>query len=810
MLATETTNLNQVTKKRTIKKVAVLGSGIMGTGIACHFANIGVEVLMLDIVPFDIKEEDKNNPAARNKIGNDSLKAATKARLNPLYRKSFAERITIGNFDDNFEQIKDADLIIEAVIERLDIKQQIFEKVDRFRKKDSIVASNTSGIPIHMMIDGRSDEFKQNFLGMHFFNPVRYLRLLEIIPTPHTDPEVTKFLMEYGDLHLGKETVECKDTPAFIANRVGIYALVRILELVQELDLTIEETDKLTGPVTGKPKTGTFRLNDMIGMDTTVKVKKGIAENCPDDEAKGSFAADGIIEAMVEKGWYGDKSKQGFYKKTNEKDEKGKTVILSLDLNTMEYRPNQRPKLASLDAVKTVDDLPRRLKMLYDFDDKGGELVRKSAQGLFAYISNRIPEIADNLYQIDDALRAGFAWDLGPFQSSEIIGVRKLYDDCVAADIKVADWVKEMLDAGHETFYKNEKGARWFYHIPSKSYKVVPGTEQKIFLDVIRETSVVWKNSGGSLHDLGDGVLGLEFHTKMNSIGGEVLEAVNKSIEIAETQGWKGMVIGNNGPNFSAGANLAMMLMLAVDQEWDELNFAIKAFQQTVARIRFSDIPVVVAPHALTLGGGCEMTMHGDQVVAAAETYIGLVEVGVGLVPAGGGTKEMTLRLSDSFEAGDVQLNSLQNRLLTIAQAKVATSAYEAYGLGILKPENVVSVNLDRRLKDAKTEVIRLYEEGYAQPAERTNIKVLGRTGLGMVNSGIYALYAAGWATEHDMKVAKKVAWIMCGGDLSGTQKVSESYLLDLEREAFLSLLGEQKTLQRMEHTLKTGKPLRN
>lgn len=810
MIATETTNLNQVGKKRTIQKVAVLGSGIMGTGIACHFANIGVEVLMLDIVPFDLKDEDKNNPAAKNKIGNDSLKAAKKARLNPLYRKSFADRITIGNFDDNFEEIKDADLIIEAVIERLDIKKQIFEKVDNFRKKDSIVASNTSGIPIHMMVDGRSESFKKNFAGMHFFNPVRYLRLLEIIPTPHTDPEVSNFLMEYGDLHLGKETVLCKDTPAFIANRVGIYALVRMLELVKELDLTVEETDKLTGPVTGKPKTGTFRLNDLIGMDTTVKVKKGIAENCPDDEANSSFATDGIIEAMVEKGWYGDKSKQGFYKKTKEKDEKGKSIILALDLNTMDYRPKQRPKLASLDAVKTVDDLPRRLKMLYDFDDKGGQLVRQSSQGLFAYISNRIPEIADDLYQIDDALRAGFAWDLGPFQSSEIIGVRKLYDDCVAAGISVAGWVKEMLDAGHETFYKNEGGNRLFYHIPSKSYKTVPGTEKKIFLDVIRETSAVWKNSGTTLHDLGDGVLGLEFQTKMNSIGGEVLEGINKSIEIAETQGWKGLVIGNNGTNFSVGANVAMMLMLAVDQEWDELNFAIRHFQQTVARIRFSSIPVVVAPHAMTLGGGCEMTMHADQVVAAAETYIGLVEVGVGLVPGGGGTKEMALRLSDGFASGDVQLNDLQSRLLTIAQAKVATSAYEAYGLGILKPENIVSVNLDRRLKDAKTEVIRLYEEGYAQPAERTDIRVLGRTGLGMVNSGVYAMYAAGWASEHDMKVAKKVAWILCGGDLSGTQKVSESYLLDLEREAFLSLLGEQKTLQRMEHTLKTGKPLRN
>lgn len=810
MLVIEPKNLNKVMKKRTIKKVAVLGSGIMGTGIACHFANIGAEVLMLDIVPFDLKEEEKSNPAARNRIANDSLKAATKARLNPLYRKAFAHRITTGNFDDNFEEIKDADLIIEAVIERLDIKQQIFEKVERYRKADSIVASNTSGIPIHMMNEGRSEAFQKSFVGIHFFNPVRYLRLLEIIPTPHTDPEITNFLMEYGDLFLGKKTVLCKDTPAFIANRVGIFALVKMLELVDELGLTVEETDKLTGPVTGKPKTGTFRLCDMIGIDTTVKVKKGIADNCPDDEHVSLFAEDGILERMVEKGWFGDKSKQGFYKKTSEKDEKGKKIILSLDLNSLEYRPKERVKLASLDATKTIEDLPKRLNALYAFDDKGGELVRKSSQALFSYISNRIPEIADDLYQIDDALRAGFAWDLGPFESSDIFGVRKLYDDATAAGLPVAGWIKEMLDAGHESFYKNENGKRLYYDIPSKSYKTVGGTEGKIFLDVLRETNQVWKNSGTTLFDLGDGVLGLEFHTKMNSIGGEVLEGVNKAIEIAENEGWKGLVIGNNGPNFSAGANLAMMLMLAVDQEWDELNFAIRAFQQTVARIRFSAIPVVVAPHAMTLGGGCEMTMHADQVVASAETYIGLVEVGVGLVPAGGGTKEMALRLSDSFEAGDVQLNALQSRLLTIAQAKVATSAYEAFDLGILREGNVVSVNLDRRLKDAKLEVLRLHEEGYSHPVERTDIKVLGRTGLGTAYSGIYALKAAGWASEHDMKVAKKVAFILCGGDLTGTQRVSESYLLDLEREAFLSLLGEHKTLQRMEHTLKTGKPLRN
>lgn len=795
---------------RSIKKVAVLGSGIMGSGIACHFANIGVPVLLLDIVPFDLKEEEKNNPAARNRIVNDALQKAVKAKLNPLYHKDYVSRVTTGNFDDDFEKIKDCDLIIEAVIERLDIKQQIFEKVERYRKPGSIIASNTSGIPIHMMNAGRSDDFNKHFIGLHFFNPPRYLRLLEIIPTPLSDPEIVDYMMLYGDLYLGKRTVLCKDTPAFIANRVGVFALLKVLELVKELGLNIEETDKLTGPATGKPNTGTFRLCDLIGIDTTLKVKQGLAQNLPSDEANAMFKASGILEAVVDKGWYGDKSGQGFYKKTDKKDDKGRPVILSLDLNTLEYVDKANVKLASLEASKQIDDLSQRLKMFYDFKDKGGELLRKSAQALFAYVSNRIPEIADDLYKIDDALKAGFAWEIGPFEQSDILGVKRLYEDSVAAGLKVAPWVKEMLDAGHTSFYKVEKGKRLYYDVPSKAYKVIPGTEELIILDYLRETNVVWKNSGVTLLDIGDGVLNLEFHTKMNSIGGEILEGINKSIEIAEQQGWKGLVIGNNGPNFSAGANLAMMLMLAVEQEYDELDFAIRLFQNTTSRIRYSAIPVVVAPHALTLGGGCEITMHADQVVAAAETYIGLVEVGVGLIPAGGGTKEFTIRFSDSLENGDAELNNLQNRLLTIAQAKVATSAIEAKDLGILRPDAVVSLNLDRRLKDAKTEVLRLHAEGYVQKAPREDIKVLGRTGLGLAYSGVYGMYAGNWITEHDMKVAKKVAYVMCGGDLSGSPRVSERYLLDLEREAFLSLLGERKTLERMQHTLKTGKPLRN
>lgn len=796
--------------KRTIKKVAVLGSGIMGSGIACHFANIGAQVLLLDIVPFDLTDEEKGNRAARNRIVDGALKKAIKAKLNPLYNKRFADRITTGNFDDDFERIKDCDLIVEAVIERLDIKQQIFEKVEQFRKAGSIVASNTSGIPIRMMNEGRSEDFNRHFLGLHFFNPPRYLRLLEIIPTKYTDPEITDFMMHYGDLVLGKRTVLCKDTPAFIANRVGIFALLKILDLVKELGLTVEETDKLTGPATGKPKTGTFRLADLIGIDTTLKVKEGLANNLPNDEANALFKASSVLEAIVEKGWYGDKTGQGYYKKTKEKDEKGRKIILSLDLNTMEYRPNQRPSLGSLAAARQIDDLGERLKALYAFDDKGGELVRKSSQALFAYVSNRIPEIADDLYKIDDAIKAGFAWEIGPFEQSDILGVQKLYDDTVAAGLEVAPWIKEMLDAGHTSFYKVENGKRLYYDIPSKGYKVIPGTESLIFLDYLRDTNVIWKNSGATLFDLGDGVMNLEFNTKMNTIGGEILEGINKAIDKAESNGWKGLVVANNGPNFSVGANVAMMLMLAIEQEWDELDFAVRAFQNTLGRLRHSAIPTVVAPHGMTLGGGCEMTMHADQVVAAAETYIGLVEVGVGLVPAGGGTKEMTIRFSDALESGDVELNALQNRLLTIAQAKVATSAREAQHMGILNNRNVISVNLDRRIKDAKTEVLRLAEEGYNPPNPREDIKVIGRTGLGLAYSGIYAMYAAGWATEHDMKVAKKVAWIMCGGDISGFARVSEQYLLDLEREAFLSLLGERKTLERMEHTLKTGKPLRN
>lgn len=799
--------------RRTIKKVAVLGSGIMGSRIACHFANIGVPVVLLDIAPRELTPAEAlkgltlESAVVRNRIVNDALQAAIKGKPAPLYHSDFASRIRTGNFEEHFSWIKDADLIIEAVIEIPEIKKKIFDQVEAHRKPGSIVASNTSGIPIHTMTVGRSEDFCKNFLGLHFFNPPRYLRLLEIIPTPLTDPELVQFMLHYGDLYLGKETVLCKDTPAFIANRVGLFALMKVLELVKELDLTVEETDRLTGPASGKPGTGTFRLADLIGIDTALKVKKGLFDNLPLDEARAMFGADSVLEAVVAKGWYGDKTGSGFYKKI--KNAEGESEILSLDLHTMEYRPKAKVKIPSLDQAKTIDELPARLRMFYAANDKGGELMRKSNLALFAYVSKRIPEIADHLYRIDAALCAGFGWDIGPFEIWDILGARRCYDDAIAAGIEISPWVKEMLDAGHESFYKVENGKRLFYDVVSKAHQVIPGTESLIVLDNLRKTQVIWKNSGASLFDLGDGVLNLEFHTKMNAIGGEVLEGVNKALDLAE-KSYRGLVIGNNAPNFSAGANLAMILMMGVEQEFDEIDFAVRAFQNTNMRLRYSSVPVVVAPHGLTLGGGCEMTLHADHVVAAAETYIGLVEVGVGLIPGGGGTKEMVLRLSDSYQEGDVELNSLRNAFLTLGQAKVATSGEEARAFGFLKQGDTVSVNIQRQLKDAKTEVIRLAEEGYVAPAPRTNIRVLGRTGLALAYTGAHSMFAAGYITEHDRLIARKLAYILCGGDLTGTQFVSEQYLLDLEREAFLSLMGERKTLERIEHTLKTGKPLRN
>lgn len=794
---------------RRIKKVAVLGSGVMGSGIACHFANIGLEVLMLDIVPFDLKEEEKGNKVARNRIVNGALKATLKAKPAPLFDKAFASRITTGNFDDDFEKIDDCDWIIEVVVERLDIKKQIFEKVDQYRKAGSLVTSNTSGIPIHMMLDGRSDDFQKNFCGTHFFNPPRYLRLFEVIPTAKTDQSVIDFFMHYGDVYLGKKTVLAKDTPAFIGNRVGVYAMAKIFNLTTELGLTIEEVDRLTGPAIGRPKTGTFRLGDLVGHDTSAKVIMGIKENCKDDEQAENFKIPKHLQFLLDNKFFGDKSGQGFYKKTKERDEKGKRVILSLDLETLEYRPSQRPSIPSLKTAKQIDHLPKRVVALFDADDKGGEFTRRTLAGLFSYVSNRIPEIADDLYSIDDAMKAGYAWEMGPFEYWDAIGIQKGIEAAEKEGHPVADWVKEMVAAGNESFYKREDGTLKYYHIGSKSYKTVAGTEEFIILDNLRDKAPVFKNSEVILHDIGDGVLNLEFISMHNTIGEGVVRGLNEALDIAEQGDWKGMVIGNNDTNFSVGANLMIIAQLAYQQEFDELSMAVSALQQTSMRLRYSAIPVVAATQGYVFGGGIELSMHCDAVAASAESYIGLVEAGVGILPGGGGTKEFAVRASDAFFQGDVMIPTIIEKFRTIATAAVATSAHEAFNLGYLTAgRDFVVLNKDRAIAEAKKKVLEL-ADNYTQPVKK-EVTVLGRTGLA-------ALYVAGnelklgkYASEHDIKIAKKIAYVLCGGDLTGMQKVSEQYLLDIEREAFLSLCGEQKTLERIQHMLQYNKPLRN
>lgn len=801
---------------RTISKVAVLGSGVMGSRIACHFANIGVEVLLLDIPPRELDKAEAakgltlESPIVRNRIVNTALQNAVKGKPAPLYAQGAAKLISTGNFEDDFEKISDCDLILEAVVERLDIKQLIFEKVEKYRKAGSIVTSNTSGIPIHMIAKGRSEDFRKHFLGTHFFNPPRYLRLLEIIPGPDTDPELVDFLMHYGDLFLGKQTVLAKDTPAFIANRVGIYAMAKIYQLTEELDLTIEAVDLLTGPSSGRPKTGTFRLGDLVGMDTTAKVVEGIKANCPDDEQRDLFVIPGFLAKMLENGWIGDKTGQGFYKKTT--DEAGNRQILSLDLKTLEYREKQRVEIPSLGAVRNVDNLTKRVRHLFKAQDVGGEFTRRAHLGIFAYVSNRVPEIADALYQIDDAMRAGFGWDKGPFEFWDIIGLENTVELFAAEGLTIADWAKEMRAAGHDSFYKVENGVRKYYDLRTKSYQAIPGTEELVMLDNVRESQTLWSNNESALIDLGDGVLNLEFRSKMNTIGEGVLKGINHALDFVEKNGYAGLVLGNEASSFSVGANLAIMAMLAYEQEWDELNLAVKFFQNTAMRLRLAPFPVVSAPQGMALGGGCEYSMHADRIVASAETYIGLVEVGVGLIPAGGGTKEFTLRAADTYtQPGTVGVSVLQEYLMNIATAKVSTSAAEARAMNILRPQDRIVMNLNRRLKEAKEMVLELVEEGYTAPTPRTDIQVLGKNALSTLYAGIAGMQYGHYASEHDAKIARKIAYVMTGGDLSGDKNlVSEQYLLDLEREAFLSLLGEKKTLERIQHTLKTGKPMRN
>ena len=796
-------------KKRKINKIAIIGSGIMGSGIACHFANIGVEVLLLDIVPRELNDQEKkqeltlDDKVVRNRLVNDALKTALKSKPSPIYSQKFAQRITTGNIEDDIAKVKDVDWIMEVVVERLDIKKQVFETLEKHRTPGTLITSNTSGIPIKFMCEGRSEDFQKHFCGTHFFNPARYLKLFEIIPGPKTDKAVLEFLDGYGEQFLGKTSVIAKDTPAFIGNRIGIFGIQSLFHQVKELGLTVEEVDKLTGPVIGRPKSATFRTVDVVGLDTLVHVANGIYENCPNDEAHELFKLPDFISKMMENKWLGSKTGQGFYKK------EGK-IITVLDFNTLEYREKKRAKFATLELTKTIDNVIDRFKVLVGGKDKAADFYRKNFAAMFAYVSHRIPEISDELYKIDDAMKAGFGWEHGPFQIWDAIGVQKGIEIMESEGHSPSQWVLDMLESGNSSFYTIENGATLAYSISNKTQEKIPGQDAFIILDNIRKSKEVFKNSGVVIEDLGDGILNCEFQSKMNTIGGDVLAGLNKAVDLAE-QNFEGLVIGNQGANFSVGANIGMIFMMAVEQEYDELNMAIKYFQDTMMRMRYSSIPTIAAPHGMTLGGGCELSMHADKVVAAAETYIGLVEFGVGVIPGGGGSKEMAMRASDSFRKNDVELNILQEYFLTIGMAKVATSAYEAYDLGILqKGKDVVVINKDRQIATAKAYAKLLANQGYSMPVRRKDVKVLGKQALGMFLVGTDAMQASKYISEHDKKIANKLAYVMAGGDLSEPTMVSEQYLLDIEREAFLSLCTERKTLERIQHMLKTGKPLRN
>ena len=798
---------------RRINKVAVLGSGVMGSGIACHFANIGLEVLLLDIVPRELTEDEKKkgltleDKAVRNRIVNNSLKAALKSKPSPIYKQSFAKRITTGNFDDDLPKIKDYDWVIEVVVERLDIKKSVFEKVEKYRKPGTLITTNTSGISIEAMIEGRSEDFQKHFCGTHFFNPPRYLQLFEIIPSSKTDSEVIEFLGDFAARFLGKIPVHAKDTPAFIANRVGTFSIMELFNNVKEYGLTIPEIDKLTGPIIGRAKSATFRTADVVGLDTLVHVANNIREST-DDEAKDAFKIPDYLQKMLENKWLGSKTGQGFFKKVVEN---GKKKFLSIDFDTLEYVEAPKPKFPVFEKTKNVDDLRERMRILIADEGKAGNFYRSTFYSLFRFVSNRIPEITDEIYKVDDALNAGFGWKLGPFQTWDAIGVEKTVKAMEEAGKKPAQWVYDMLAAGIKSFYKVENGRKYFYDIPSKSYKVVPGQEDTLSLEVLRETNVVWENADTTIFDLGDGVLNIEFHTKMNTIGSGVLQGLNKALDLAESE-YAALVISNEGEHFSAGANVGMIFMLAVEQEWDELNWAVAMFQKTTMRLRYSSIPVIAAPHGMTLGGGCEVCMHSDKVIAHAETYMGLVEFGVGVIPGGGGTKEFALRLSDELKDGDIRTNAFTNRFLTIGQAKVSTSAYEAFDLGYLRPGvDEVIVSRKHQLAYAKKVALNMVEKGYVKPAPRNDIRVLGREALGLVYVGAHGMTVGNYMSEHDRLIAEKLGTVLAGGEVSqALTEVSEDYLLDLERKTFVELCMQRKTLERMQSLITKGKILRN
>src|SRR5882724_809161 len=801
----------------TVKKAAVLGAGTMGAQIAAHLANAGIPTLLLDIVPRELTPDEQakgltlESPQVRNRIARDGYEAAKKAKPAAFFTADLAALVSVGNFDDDLAKLKDCDLIIEAVVENLQIKQSLFQKLEQHRRPGSVMASNTSGIPLGQLAAGRSEDFRAHFLGMHFFNPPRYMHLVELIRTEWTKPEVSCSMFGFLDERLGKGVVVAKDRPNFIANRIGTFgALVTIQTMLEDV-YSIEEVDKITGPAVGRPKTATFRTFDLVGVDVFAHVVRNLHENLPDDPERESFVMPDFVAKMLERGLLGNKSKAGFYKRQKGAD--GKREILTLDVATLDYRAAQKVKLPSLEMAKNIEDTAERIKTLVWSKDRAGAFLWKTLSRTLCYAADRIPEIADTVVEIDRAMQWGFNWELGPFEVWDAIGVEKSVAKLKEDGKSVPLVVQQLLDSGAQSFYKQENGQRFYFDFPAAKYVPAVDPPGTIILKSLKDRSgVIRKNPGASLVDLGDGVACLEFHSKMNSIGGDTLEMLKIALVEVE-KNFLGLVVGNQGQNFSVGANLMLMLMEAQDENWEELDMIGRFFQQSVMSLRYSPKPVVVAPFQLVFGGGCEMVLHADRVRANAETYIGLVEVGVGIIPAGCGTKEMLVRAMDSIPSDMKDADPfpfVKRAFETIALAKVATSADEARGLGFLSEDDSISMNRDRLVADAKKEVLALAASGYVHPQQRTDILALGNPALATLKLGVHMMKRAGYISDHDALIGEKLAPILTGGDLNHQTRVSEQYLLDLEREAFLSLIGTRQTQDRIAHMLKTGKPLRN
>ncbi len=787
-----------------IGKAAVLGAGTMGAGIAAHLANAGVPTLLLDIAPQEEGAKD------RNAIVKSLFEAAKKLKPAPFMLAENSGLISLGNFTDDMAKLKDCDFVIEAVVERLDIKHKVFAEVEKYRKPGSVIASNTSGIPIESISEPFSEDFKKHFVGIHFFNPPRYMKLVEVIPTTATDGEIACKISGFLDQRLGKGVVPAKDRPNFIANRIGVFSMMATIKEMLEMGLTPTEVDQITGKAIGHASSATFRTSDLVGLDVTAHVVNNLYPAIPDDADRDVFRLPEMIQTLLDKKILGDKTNGGFFKKS--KDETGKRIILELDLNTFEYKPQAKTKFASLDAAKAIEDLPGRIKTLVWGDDKVGEFLWKTSSRISRYAASRIPEIADTIVEIDNAIKWGFGWEIGVFEAWDAIGVRESVEKMKAEGQAIPESVQKMLDSGAETFYKYENGTRSFYDLVNGGYRELPERQGVIVLKSVKDrTGVIKKNTGASLIDIGDGVACLEFHSKMNSIGGDTMQMMKFAVDEVE-KNHVGLVIGNQGGNFSAGANIMMLLLAAQEEEWDDINLMIHTFQQANMRLRYSSKPVVAAPYGLSLGGGCEIPLHSDKVRAAGETYMGLVEVGVGLLPGGGGTKEMTLRAMDlAKKTPDADpLVFLKKTFEILGMGKVATSAQEARAFGFLRDSDAISMNGDRLIADAKQEVLNLAAAGYTQPVERTDILAMGEAGMAAFKIALTMMKRGGFVSEHDELIGRKIAKILCGGELNHQTQVSEQYLLDLEREGFLSLCGTRKTQERIAAMLKTGKPLRN